>query len=135
MEPVWLMALPCSVLPSMLACFFLAVAGDSLAREAFYIFQMTCDLNCTAEGICWDHIICLRLWDLKLQHQFLELFLFPVTCLSVRFLFIVCMHVVTHSIFKHTDFASILTFKFDWRLSFVLFCFLIRFSNRTSLWH
>lgn len=32
--------------------------GDALAREAFYIFQMTCDLNCTAEGICWDHIIC-----------------------------------------------------------------------------
>nr|KAF6460308.1 FAT atypical cadherin 1 [Molossus molossus] len=30
------------------------IIGDTLAREVFYIFQMTCDLNCTAEGGNYD---------------------------------------------------------------------------------
>lgn len=32
--------------------------------EMFYILQMTCDHNCTAEGSCWDLLIgCAVLWD------------------------------------------------------------------------
>ncbi|XP_040587830.1 protocadherin Fat 1 isoform X7 [Mesocricetus auratus] len=30
------------------------IIGDTLAREVFYVFQMTCDLNCTAEGGNYD---------------------------------------------------------------------------------
>uniref|UniRef100_A0A8C9QC51 FAT atypical cadherin 1 n=1 Tax=Spermophilus dauricus TaxID=99837 RepID=A0A8C9QC51_SPEDA len=30
------------------------IIGDTLAREVFYIFQMTCDPNCTAEGGNYD---------------------------------------------------------------------------------
>uniref|UniRef100_A0A5F7ZKI0 FAT atypical cadherin 1 n=1 Tax=Macaca mulatta TaxID=9544 RepID=A0A5F7ZKI0_MACMU len=30
------------------------ITGDTLAREVFYIFQMTCDPNCTAEGGNYD---------------------------------------------------------------------------------
>lgn len=31
---------------------FLALEEDMAAKELFYIVQMACDLNCTAEGIC-----------------------------------------------------------------------------------
>ncbi|XP_075842741.1 protocadherin Fat 1 isoform X2 [Microtus pennsylvanicus] len=30
------------------------IIGDTLARDVFYIFQMACDLNCTAEGGNYD---------------------------------------------------------------------------------
>lgn len=127
---------PCSVL-AFHACSFLAVPGDTLAREVFYIFPMTCDLNCTAEGICWDHIICLRLWDLKKNSPFSN-FIPSSDHLSLLFLFIA-------GPFSSIQVANILTFhtsvdpwifRFNWTLCFVhvLFCFLVGFSNRTSSW-
>lgn len=51
---VWFLLLLSSRFP-LLVCpllLFLALEEDMEAKELFYIVQMACDLNCTAEGIC-----------------------------------------------------------------------------------
>ena len=127
----------CSVLASH-ACFFLAVPGDTLAREVFYIFPMPCDLNCTAEGICWDHIICLRLWDLKKNSHFSNVTL-SSDHLSLLFLFIAgpCSPIPVANILALHTFVDPWIFRFNWTLCFVhvLFCFLVGFGSRTSSWY
>lgn len=126
LELVWLTLFLVLCLPSMLACFFVAVPGDTLAREVFSIFQMTCDPNCTAEGICWDPIICLRLWDLKEKHRFLKPFLFLVTVFHCP-LFSWRAH--GHPFQLHTTCwllrhpKIILSFRFHWSF---LVCFNVR---------
>lgn len=55
--------------------FFLAEPGDKLASEVFYIFQMACDLNCTAEGICWDHIIYYQIMRSEMKAYIYKLFI------------------------------------------------------------
>lgn len=55
--------------------FFLAEPGDKLASEVFYIFQMACDLNCTAEGICWDHIIYYQIMRSEMKAYIYKIFI------------------------------------------------------------
>lgn len=64
----------CSVL-AFHASFFLAEPGDKLASEVFYIFQMACDLNCTAEGICWDHIIYYQIMRSEMKAYIYKIFI------------------------------------------------------------
>lgn len=130
LELVWLMLSLVLCLPSMLACFFVAVPGDTLARDVFSIFQMTCDLNCTAEGICWDPIICLRLWDLKEKHPLLKPCLFPVTIFHCA---LFSWHLRGHPFQLQTcwllrHLKVILSFSFHWRFWFFM-CVVLLFGK------
>lgn len=50
---------------------FLAVSGDKVASEVFYIFSMAC----ITEGICWDHIIAAQIMRSRVKHSDVEYFI------------------------------------------------------------
>lgn len=66
---------PCVLCLLSMLSFFLAEPGDKLASEVFYILQMACDLNCTAEGICWDHIIYYQIMRSEMKAYIYKLFI------------------------------------------------------------
>lgn len=62
---------------------FLALEEDIAAKELFYIVQMACDLNCTAEGICRrspNTTVRGQLWDLSCAFVLMLLWLFHISC-------------------------------------------------------